>query len=101
MNLKNARCTIATMFTTGLLLAACGGDDGGSGGAATQPAAPNPPSSGQPQAPAPAGEAPAAPKAPAGSPEIKELMIKACKEQAAREDPALRERLESKCEEIG
>lgn len=100
MNLKNARCTIATMFTTGLLLAACGGDDGGSGGADTQPAAPNPPS-GQPQAPAPAGEEPAAPKAPAGSPEIKELMIKACKEQAAREDPALRERLESKCEEIG
>lgn len=58
---------------------------------------PNPPSG---QSPAPAGEEPAAPKARAGSPEVEELIIKACKEQAAREDPARRDRLESKCEEI-
>ena len=94
MRVDRALLRASAAFAAGSLIAACGGGD-------SRPAAPNGGNS-RPAAPKPPRrELPAAPKPPRdGNPALKGALLRACKEQAARSAPEIRERLEGRCRRI-
>ncbi len=101
MRVDRALLRASAAFAAGSLIAACGGDGNAGSGGDSRPAAPNGGDS-RPAAPKPPRrELPAAPKPPRdGNPALKEALLRACKEQAARSAPEIRERLEGRCRRI-